>query len=301
MWGDKLSKSLVHVAGAFMPGIIDQFTTVKSGLFVPGRVTRAVTDLPSKEGDPYTIAEEAGTMMIGVRPMKLKVDRSLGYAGGEYSANRSSAVQIFTKVADDNDATEEDVVNAYVKANEARRRHQAELRDKIEKAMAAGMTRGDVMQAFKNSGVSRGELNAIMQNRYVPIKISRNLIREVNREVNVKKENRILKRLPRGAINDVRFELLNTPIIGEAPSKFDPSKPFTIVGQETTVTATQPTVPESQPSETFIGRAADAVIDTGRDVTRGLVERARTVAPSLLGGDPASQANQEILNRRANQ
>jgi hypothetical protein len=44
------------------------------------------------------------------------------------------------------------------------------------------------------------------------------------------------------------------------------------------------------------------VIDTGRDVTRGLVERARTVAPSLLGGDPASQAaNQEILNRRANQ
>jgi len=227
------------------------------------------------------------------------VDRSLGYAGGEYSANRSSAVQIFTKVADDNDATEEDIVNAYVKANEARRRHQAELRDKIEKAMAAGMTRGEVMQAFKNSGVSRGELNAIMQNRYVPIKISRNLIREVNREVNVKKEQRILNRVPTEAINDVRFELLNTPIIGEAPSKFDPSQPFTIVGEETTI---QPTAPEPQPSETFVGRAADAVIDTGRDVTRGLVERARTVAPSLLGGDPASQAaNQEILNRRANQ
>jgi hypothetical protein len=275
-----------------MPGIIDQFTTVKSGLFVPGRVTRAVTDLPSKEGDPYTIAEEAGTMMIGVRPMKLKVDRSLGYAGGEYSANRSSAVQIFTKVADDNDATEEDVVNAYVKANEARRRHQAELRDKIEKAMAAGMTRGEVMQAFKNSGVSRGELNAIMQNRYVPIKISRNLIREVNREVNVKKENRILKRLPRGAINKVGNTFRGTEIIQTQP-EFTP-----ILVEETSVTV----VPEPQPSETFVGRAADAVIDTGRDVTRGLVERARTVAPSLLGGDPASQAaNQEILNRRANQ
>jgi len=292
MWGDKLSKSLVHVAGAFMPGIIDQFTTVKGGQFVPGRATRAVTDMPSKEGDPYTIAEEAGTMLIGVRPMKLKVDRSLGYAGGEYSANRSSAVQIFTKVADDNDATEEDIVNAYVKANEARRRHQAELRDKIEKARAAGMTVGEVYRAFKNTGVSRKELTQIMNNRYSPIKVSRNLIREVNNETNIKKENRILKRLPRGAINKVGNTFRGTEIIQTQP-EFTP-----ILVEETSVTV----VPEPQPSETFVGRAADAVIDTGRDVTRGLVERARTVAPSLLGGDPASQAaNQEILNRRANQ
>jgi len=303
MWGDKLSKSLVHVAGAFMPGIIDQFTTVKGGQFVPGRATRAATDMPSREGDPYTIAEEAGTMMIGVRPMKLKVDRSLGYAGGEYSANRSSAVQIFTKVADDNDATAEDIVNAYIKANEARRRHQAELRDKIEKAKAAGMTIGQIYQAFKNTGVSQKELTQIMNNRYSPIKVSRSLIREVSNEVNVKRESRILKKLPRTEILDAAKAFRNAPIVGEqqpvptAPASgglFDdllqmPSQP-------------QPTVPEPQPSETFIGRATDAVVDTGRGITQGLVERARTVAPSLLGSDPASQAaNQEILNRRANQ
>jgi hypothetical protein len=262
MMGDKLSKSLVHVTGAFMPGIIDQFTTIKGGQFVPGRATRAITDMPSRDGDPYTIAEEAGTMLIGVRPMKLKVDRSLGYAGGEYSANRSSAVQIFTKVADDNDADVNDILEAYVQANEARRRHQAELRDKILKAQAAGMSRAEVFQAFKNTGVSRKELRDILNNRYTPIKVSRNLIREVAREVNVKKENRILDRVPVGEINAIRRTLFNTPIIGEreevqktTTSAFDPTQPFTIVGQETP--SPSPAVPTPSPQPTTLQQVQD--------------------------------------------
>jgi hypothetical protein len=264
MWGDKLSKSLVHVTGAFMPGIIDQFTTIKGGQFVPGRATRAVTDMPSRDGDPYTIAEEAGTMLIGVRPMKLKVDRSLGYAGGEYSANRSSAVQIFTKVADDNDADVNDILEAYVQANEARRRHQAELRDKILKAQAAGMSRAEVFQAFKNTGVSRKELRDILNNRYTPIKVSRNLIREVAREVNVKRENRILDRVPVGEINAIRRTLFNTPIIGEREEVqetsvpvFDPAKPFTIVGQETPSPSPTVSVPAPAPQPTTLQQIQD--------------------------------------------
>jgi hypothetical protein len=279
MMGDKLSKSLVHVTGAFMPGIIDQFTTIKGGQFVPGRATRAVTDMPSRDGDPYTIAEEAGTMLIGVRPMKLKVDRSLGYAGGEYSANRSSAVQIFTKVADDNDADVNDILSAYVQANEARRRHQSELRDKILKAQAAGMSRAEVFQAFKNTGVSRKELRDILNNRYTPIKVSRNLIREVAREVNVKRENRILDRVPVGEINAIRRTLSNTPIIGEREEVqetttpvFDPTQPFTIVGQETPspsptvsapapASASQPTILQQvqDKTRTILGTASNPI------------------------------------------
>ena len=58
------------------------------------------------------------------------------------------------------------------------------------------MSRAEVIQAFKTTGVSRKELRDILNNRYTPIKVSRNLIREVAREVNVKRENRILDRVP---------------------------------------------------------------------------------------------------------
>jgi len=275
MMGDKLSKSLFHVGAAFMPGIVDQFMTVKGGDFVSGRATRAITGMPSRDGDPYTIAEEAGTMLIGVRPMKLKVDRSLGYAGGEYSANRSSAVQIFTKVADDNDANVNDILEAYVQANEARRRHQAELRDKMLKAQAAGMTKSEIITAFKNTGVSRREVIDILNNRYRPIKVSRNLIREVANEVNVQKENRILNRVPTKEINEVRKSFQNTPIISEeepeAPvvettTNVNPFARFQTTEQVQPVNTTvapspQPTTPQQvqDKTRTILGTASNPI------------------------------------------
>jgi hypothetical protein len=300
MWGDKLGKSLTHVVGAFIPGIVDQAVTVKGGEFVPGRATRAITGGFSTQGDPYTIAEEAGTMLTGLRPMKLNIGRSLGYAGGEYFASRSSAVQIFTKIADDNDATAEDVVNAYIKANDARRRQQAELKSTIDAALESGMSRAKVLQSLKGTGVSKKELNAILSNRYVPIKISRSLIREVNNETNVKKENRILQRLPVEEINAVRFSLLNTPIIGEPSAVVVEKAPWET---EDSVSTQPPVVTEStQPAPSILNTAASAVSSATESVANlggNLIDRARTIAPSILGGDPAAQsANEEILRRQ---
>ena len=108
-----------------------------------------------------------------------------------------------------------DILEAYKKANEARRRHQAELRDKMLKAQAAGMTVSEITQAFKGTGVSSREVRDILNNRYTPIKVSRDLIREVSHEVNVKRENRILRRVPVGEINKLRRTFMNTPIIGD--------------------------------------------------------------------------------------
>ena len=171
-----------------------------------------------REGDPYTIAEEAGTMLTGLRPMKLNIGRSLQYAGGEYSSLRSSAVQIFTKVADDNDATEEDILNAYRQANEARRRQQAKLKARIDAAMDAGMSRGEIYKALTNTGVSRREIGLIMANKYLPIRPSRDVIREVVTEA--RDQNRILQRLPVQEIYKIYRDINTTPIVGEREPEF---------------------------------------------------------------------------------
>lgn len=301
--GDKLAKGLNHVVGAFIPGIVDQYLTVKGGQFKEGRVTRAVEGIPSAAGDPYTIAEEAGTMLTGLRPMKLNIARTLAYAGGEYSALRSSAVQIFTKVADDNDATVEDITRAYAQANEARRRQQANLKADIDAAMAAGMSKAQIIQAFKNTGVSRKEVVDMMNNRYTPIKVSRDLIREVYREANVLRENRILNRLPVQEINALRRDLINTPIVGEREPVTSKEPIVLETAPWGDTPAPQPrSVPEPRPSETFVGRTMDTITGTGRDLAQGLRQRAQAIAPSLLGGDPASQAaNAEIARRSQGQ
>jgi hypothetical protein len=295
--GDKLAKGLTHVVGAFIPGIVDQFLTVKGGELTEGRVTRSLTGMPSKQGDPYTVAEEAGTMLTGLRPMKLNIGRTLGYAGGEYSALRSSAVQIFTKVADDNDATVEDITKAYVQANEARRRQQANLKTQIDAALAAGMSRSDIYQALENTGVSRKEIGLIMRNKYVPIKVSRDLIREVRREVNVKEENRILQRVPTQELNAIRREMNNTPIVGAQEPTQDTFVPIPAEPQDA---APQPAPPAPEPRTPAMPERS--IIDRASDVGTNLIQRAQSIAPSLLGGDIASQsANAEIARRNQGQ
>lgn len=283
--GDKLGQSVMHVTGAFIPGIVDQFVTIRGGEVVPGRVTRAITGEPSPAGDAYTVAEEVGTHLTGLRPLRLNTQRSLGYAGAEYSTLRTSASRIFTGRADDNDVTEQDVIDAYIRANEARRSHQAQLYSRIQTAREAGMSDQQIREAFRNTGVSRAELNRIMRNEFVPIDISRNLIREVNREVNVLNENRILQRLPVRELNQIRTQLRNTPL---APT------------QEEAAVETQ-ALPETQGAATaapVIGQVpAPAVPQTPQ-------APARTAPPSLslLGSDPVSQArNAEIAQRLSGQ
>ncbi|MHA2066355.1 MAG: hypothetical protein ACXABY_18445, partial [Candidatus Thorarchaeota archaeon] len=292
MWGDKLSKSINHVAGAFIPGIVEQAYTVKGGKITEGRINRAFTDTPSKSGDEYSVAEEAGTMLTGLRPMKVNIGRSLGYDGGAYSADRSSSVQIFTKVADDNDATAEDVMAAYVKANDAKRRHQSLLKNKIDTAMDAGFTRAQIFRALKNTGVSKKELNNILRNRFEPIKISRNLLREVSDEVNVKKENRILQRLPVADINEIRRSMMNSEIVSTQPEQvaegsFDPTQPFDVI---------ESPAPVAAPTQNFVGQVSntfdnvtDSVVEKGGEV----FDRVKAFVPSLLG----DRANQEIADR----
>ena len=289
--GDKLQKSLIHVAGAFMPGIAEQFTAIKGGEFTQGRITRGITGTPSKSGDEYSVAEEAGTMLTGLRPMKVNIGRTLSYDGGSYAVDRSSAVKIFTSIADDNDATKEDVLNAYVRANEAKRSHQAKLKIQIDAAMKAGMTRGQINQAFKNSGVSNKELNNILNNRYDPIKVSRALIREVNDEVNVKKENRILQRVPVQEINAIRNTLQNTNIISvpvdtvDSPKAEVQTNPFL-----NTVDSPQAEV-QTNPFLNTIDSPAPPISNVSeQDFSVGsLIDRARTFAPGFIG-DPKNQA-----------
>ena len=290
--GDILSKSMTHIFGAFIPGIVENAVTVKGGEFKQGRVLRAITETPSKSGDSYSAAEEAGAMMTGLRPVKVNIGRSLGFSGSEYAAGRSSSVRQFTRIADDNDVTAEQVVAAYIKANEARRRQQATLKLKIDTAIAAGFDQAQIFQTFKRTGVTPKEIINIINNRYMPFDVSRNVIREVSEEVNVKRENRILQQLPLAELNDVKSSFFNTNII--------PEKEVELFGAEVELFgAPVESVSAAQPTQSFVDTATSTVsgaVDAVSGEVSDLYDRARVAVPSLFG----DRRNQEIIDR-ANQ
>jgi hypothetical protein len=151
------------------------------------------------------------------------------------------------------------------------------------------MDRASVFRAFQNTGVSAKELSAIIDNRYIPPKISRALIREVNNEVNIKKENRILQRLPMKELIDVRRSLMNSSIIGNAEETFVPQP---VISEEF---VPQPINNNVEP-ETFLGNATETisnVTDSIAETSNKAFDRVKTFVPSLLG----DRANQEIADR----
>jgi hypothetical protein len=108
---------------------------------------------------------------------------------------------------------------------------------------------------LENTGVSKKEINLILRDRYLPINLSRNLIREVNQEVNIKKENRILQRLPKAEINELKRSFRNTPITPKQKEEVvvDEDNPFLkIVSPQVQPTVTQVPVnpPQAQPTVT---------------------------------------------------
>ena len=295
--GDKIGRSLMHVSGAFIPGIVDQFVTVKGGQLEPGRVTRATTGEPSAQGDPYSLAEEAGTLLTGVRPLRLNTARSLSYAGSEYAQLRTSATRIFTGVADNNDVTAEEVTDAFVRANEARMRQSRELYAKIQAARDSGMSDLQIRRSFENTGVSRKELNAIMNGRYIPLRPSRNIIREVLREANggtadVMAENRILQRLPVQDLNQIATEFQKMSLV---PDRQEPAQAGFVPQPVEASFVPQPV--ETAPAPVMASPASPLASPQTPPPSGQSAPETRT-NPIVLGYDRATQALAEYLSGR---
>jgi len=116
--------------------------------------------------------------------------------------------------------TAEEVIDAFIRSNEARKRQAANLYAKIQAARDAGMSDQQIRRSFDNTGISGRELSAIMRNKYIPLRPSRQIIREVmmeatGRTADVAAENRILQRLPVQDLNSIAREFQNQPLVSD--------------------------------------------------------------------------------------
>ena len=224
--GTKIQKSVVHVIGGFLPGLVEQFATVSGGEFVQGRATRAATGLVGKQGQEYTPAEEAATMLTGFRRMNLDLRNTFSYKGQEYNALRRQADGIFSNAVGANDATREDVISAYIESQRLRRRVQANLYADIQAAKALGLSEDSIItQLMEDVSLGKEEIGLIMDGRFAPRKPTRNMMEKVLREAEVQNQARVLQELPIDEIADIYDREVDTPLVPE-PVPEAPSQTF---------------------------------------------------------------------------
>jgi len=202
-----------------------------------------------------------------------------------------------------NDVTPEDILARYKQANQDLLSAQASLTADMKAAEALGLSENQIIQQLSvKSKMGRDELGAILSGKFRPITITKQLIEDIMME-SIEGQARVTtaENLPIDKLIDLSIEFsqinLNPKVRSPQPNvvsednpfpPFVPSQPQAVVQQ-----------PQAQPTESFIAPVTEAVsgaVDTVSDFGSGLLNRARTLAPGLLG-DPKNQA----IVDRANQ
>ncbi|MEL0287068.1 MAG: hypothetical protein VXA34_00270 [Gammaproteobacteria bacterium] len=207
--GDKLAKSFAHIADALIPGAVP--IDVRSGEFEASRFARGfVGGLGLEE----TLGISSKDRMLRERELSKELSRAfsgvtenpvestgLKFKGYEFARARQDAANIFVGISNRGNATSEDFISAYRRANEAQFRVQSEMYNIIEDMRTMGMNDKQIRKVFKEAGI--GGYQKLMRGKFDPIDISPTVRKNVRRnELN----------LPRREINEIRRELRNLPL-----------------------------------------------------------------------------------------
>jgi len=287
--GEQIRKGINHVLGGFNPGLVEQFALERGGEFVPGRATRAATGLPGRQGQETNLKEEVLTGVTGLRRMDLDLPNTLYYRGYEYGSTRSSAVGGFNSVARRNDSTVPEILDAYMQSNENLRRAQGRLYQVVEAARTMDMTDTQIRTILKReSGLGNREIAAVMRGEFEPIRPSRDIMADVYEEARIKKQPRIVQKLPVTDLFSLYSDLRGTPlgageeIIDDTQPAFAPKEP----PPQQQAPAPQPTQP-AQPAPT---PAPAPEIPALLQAPQASVSQARNEVSPILVPNPVTRA-----------
>jgi len=202
--GDKVFKSVTHIAGAFVPGGAKLFVDVKAqkketqapGLEL-GRLARAFSEnTADPAGNERKIAQEIFRVFSGVTETEVKADNVLMYKGFEYGRSLQSAAQIFNSAVSTRGALDpENAVQTYIDANEAQFRIANQMYRTIENMRKSGMTDSEIRRALRNNKVANA--NDLMRGKFDPFTPSPEIKKRVRQNGN---------KLPISELNAIRRE-----------------------------------------------------------------------------------------------
>ena len=135
--------------------------------------------------------------LTGVTVQEVDPARTLEYKGFEFREARQDTSGIFNSVARRQNVTSDDLLNAYVDANEARFRVFNEFHRTVEDMRTMGMSDRDIKKTLEDAGV--GGVNRLIRGDYEPLEVSKIIIDEMRR-------NGTIDLLPRGEIRAYQAE-----------------------------------------------------------------------------------------------
>ena len=288
--GDKVAKSFAHLADVLLPAIIP--IDESGGKIEPSRFARGfINGLNLNEtlgvsekdrmGRERDLTQELARIFTGVSESESQATDSLKYKGYEFARNRQESANIFNSEARRQNITQEQLLEAYKNANEARYRAFNDFHRTLKAVDLFGMNKGEVARVLKEANV--GGIKGLLGDVYEPFEISKSVLADMARngtidQVPFKDIGLIQSEQYKRKFGDLNFEpapsVQEVPLFG-VPSQQPPQQEVPLFG-----------VPSQQPLQ-----------QEGSLQVPAAPTRTAAVNPAILGDNPMDVArNMEIAS-----
>jgi len=265
--GEKAARALTHVLGGFNPAMMKYIVDVKRGELEAGRLVRAVTDEPGRQGQEYTVHEELLSLLTGFRKNEIDFNTALDYKGFEYSGAANSIKSGFRSEARAADTSASELLDEFGDLQDDLQRLQADLYRDVKAAEQLGMSRSKIRKNLKDANIGTKEARGIMRGEFVPYEPSSQLARDIRKKAR-EQGARELTRLPRSELMRISRERRRAELFPTQAAEDEIKAAVQLPSAPAPATMTPATSPQ-QPT-----------------------------SPSLLGDNPIEQArNLELMQR----
>ena len=300
--GVAVEKSLLHLINTIIPGGVPIRVPVGADLGIAGgnfqpvkgiEKSRFLRGVFSQEGEvepstgkTYKQGSELFRAFTGLNTQTLDLKRLAEFRSQEFKQKRSGTATLFNEVLRLEDASPEQVLEAFSRADDARLKVFREYALAVDDLQNLGLSLPEIRKVMKDAQLGNEEINSILTDRYVPFKPSQEKILEARKKKNIF--------VPRGEINIMRAMRRGMSLRKEEkPETPDPVSSLFGIGNQlpTDLPNVAPTnvaeTEETQPSFENITQTAN--IQPGAGIRTN---------PSFLGGDPDSILKNLDIARR---
>lgn len=288
--GDKVSQGFLHTIDSLTPAYTKLIAEAGKGEIKPGRLTRAMTEVPGARGQEYDSYEELARQVTGFTPMELNLQRDFEFNGKAYAPRRSEAKTAANRIIRAADSTPEQMIEGWNGYLDALYREQSKLYNDIQAARQLGLSDAQIRRnLIQKANLGSAEVNMIMRGQFNPGMASKEVLQEVRMQVSQEQRKRLSNTVPIGELNRLSAERRGQPL---APAVVEmeataPAPQEEMFGEAVGVGVTSPDTPPAAPAPapTPITQAAPATPVAAPN-------------PILLGSNPIDQLrNMELFNR----
>jgi len=321
--GDKIDKATGHLLNGIIPAyaqLIGEVDRPFSALDVPktgnlrkavretfnqGRVLRSITGAPGGRGEEYKPFKEGARLVTGFTPMTLDIRNDFAFAGKAYTPRRTEAKSAAQRNMKKGNLTMEDMLTSWDTYLDNLYREQSNLYQDIEAArkLMPGLSksRQDTIirqNLTKGAKLGKAEANAIMDGEFWPTDASKELWKDLIAARKAEGRTFITDMSDFSPFNqrsrDRKRQSLSLDSPGEAPRATVPNTGIP-PGFELDPMPSDPapSLPPGFELDPISLPVAPPTVPTAPTITASNTQ----VDPTLLGGDPATQALAKSLGR----